>query len=208
MKINTKKTALMTFNRCRKYDFQPEIYLENQLLEVVESAKLLGVIISSDMKWKANTDYILKRTYSKLWMLRRIKEVGGSLEDMVRVYCLQIRCLSEIACPVWNGALTQSDIKRIERTQKMALKIILGSEYRGYDEALDRCGLILLSTRRHDICLKFAQSIEKSQKFNSWLKKTVCQTRTSEKYNIPFTRTKIYETSPLIYLTKLLNSNP
>ena len=208
MKINTKKTVLMTFNRCRNYDFQPEVYLDNQLLDVVETVKLLGIMISSDMKWKKNTDYILKSTYSKLWMLRRIKEVGGSIEDMLDVYCMQIRCLCEIGCAVWNGGLTKSDANRIEKVQKVALKIILGPEYRGYDEARERLGLELLSVRRQDICLKFAKSIEKSDKFASWLKQPVRITKTTPKYVLPFTRTKIYETSSLFYLTQLLNNNP
>ena len=159
------------------------------------------------MKWKKNTDFIIKRTYSKLWMLRRIQEVGGSIEDMLEVYCLQIRCICEIGCAVWNGGLTKSDSKRIEKVQKVALKIILGSTYRAYDEALERLSLPTLATRRYDICLKFARSIEKSDKFSSWFKAPVRKTKTTPKYILPTARTRIYETSPLFYLTQLLNSD-
>ena len=49
---------------------------------------------------------------------------------------LQIRCLAELACPVWNGALTRNDIDRLERIQKNALRVILGDKYVTYDNAL------------------------------------------------------------------------
>lgn len=39
----------------------PEFKLEGQELEVIEEIKLLGVKISSDLSWEANTQYITKR---------------------------------------------------------------------------------------------------------------------------------------------------
>ena len=38
-----------------------EIAVEGKNLEVVEEFNLLGVIITSDLKWEANTDYITKK---------------------------------------------------------------------------------------------------------------------------------------------------
>ena len=163
-------------------------------------------MISFDMKWRENTEFIKKRTFPKFWMLRRIKALGGSIQDMLEVYLLQIRCLCEIACPAWNGALTKSDCKQIERIQKMALRIILGAEYDNYEAALERLDIETLEKRRKDICVKFAKSIEKSDKFSNWLQPTARATKTSVRYFIPHVRTKAYQTSPLIYLTELLNN--
>ena len=70
----------------KKYDFQPEMYIENELLNVVEVTKLLGVMISSDLKWKENVQYIVSRCMKRLWMLRRIRELGGSSGDLLTVY--------------------------------------------------------------------------------------------------------------------------
>ena len=81
MKLNIKKTNLMLFHRSRKYDFQPIISLEDKQLDVVEESKILGVIISSDMKWEKNVNYIVKKFMKKLWMLRRIKQLGGTIEE-------------------------------------------------------------------------------------------------------------------------------
>ena len=90
----------------------------------------------------------------------------------------------------------------------MALRIILGSEYDNHEAALERLDIETLEKRRKDICVKFAKSIEKSDKFSNWLQPTARATKTSVRvrYFVPHVRTKAYQTSPLIYLTELLNN--
>ena len=79
MKINKKKTKITLFNQATKYDFMPEIKLDDgELAEVVEEFKLLGVFITSDLKWHKNTKYITTKGFHRLWMLRRIKHLGAS----------------------------------------------------------------------------------------------------------------------------------
>ena len=66
MKINTKKTKVVVFNTARTRDFTPELNKEDEPIETVDSLKLLGVIITSDLRWNDNTEYITKRGYNKL----------------------------------------------------------------------------------------------------------------------------------------------
>ena len=47
----------------------PNIELDNNELELVVEMRLLGVIIQSDMKWTANTEYMVERAYKKLWVI-------------------------------------------------------------------------------------------------------------------------------------------
>ena len=61
MKINTEKTKFMIFNTARKWDFTPKFEIEGKEIESVDQLKLLGVQITSDLKWNANTDYITKK---------------------------------------------------------------------------------------------------------------------------------------------------
>ena len=59
MKTNSKKTKILKFNKSRKHDFPPELCLsDGQMLEVVEDIKLVGVMVSQDLKWQKNTDFI------------------------------------------------------------------------------------------------------------------------------------------------------
>ena len=85
MKLNTKKTSIIMFNRSKTKDFQPEFYINDELLNVVESVKLVGVMLSSDLKWDRNVHYMCQKAQKRLWMLRRIKDLGGSKQDLLCV---------------------------------------------------------------------------------------------------------------------------
>ena len=94
-------------------------------------------------------------------MLRRLKPLGASVEELLDVYMKQIRCLLEFASPVWTGGLTEeSDIERI---QKAAFAIILTSRYTSYDMVLTLLNMTSLTARRGQLNLKFAQKCSKSE---------------------------------------------
>ena len=135
MQLNILKTKLMMFNPLKSKDFMTEFEINQDQIELVHETKLLGVIISSDLSWGANTDYIINRCSKKTWMLRRLK-FGASQGDLLDVYMKQIRSLAEYAVPVWNSSLTGEDISNIEKIQKTALHIILGQDYKSYNSAL------------------------------------------------------------------------
>ena len=59
MRINKKMTKVMLFNQAIKYDFMPEIKLgDGEFVEAVEQFILLGVIVTSGLKWHMNTKHI------------------------------------------------------------------------------------------------------------------------------------------------------
>ena len=62
----------MLFNTAKKRDFSPRIYIEGEVIVVVEKHKLLGVQITNDLKWNENALYITKRGYTKLWILMKV----------------------------------------------------------------------------------------------------------------------------------------
>ena len=73
-------------------DFLPEFKVGNEDLQVVEQMKLLGIHITSDLKWQTNTQNMITKASSKLWVLRRLKNIGARDEDLLDVYCRLIRC--------------------------------------------------------------------------------------------------------------------
>ena len=147
----------MLFNPCISKDFMPDITISTTRLELVERTKLLGVVLTSDLKWEQNTQYIVQRCNSKVWTLRRLKKLGASKEDLLDVYFKQIRSILEYASPVWNSGLTGDDIINLERVQKTVLHIILGDSYKSYSSALKATGLQKLSARRKKLSLDFAK---------------------------------------------------
>ena len=208
MKINSEKTKLMLFNTSKKFDFMPEINLDNQSdnLELVESMKLLGITLTSDMKWQAHVTELSKKGMLKLWMLRRLKKIGTSQSTLLDLYKKQIRSLLEYAAPVWHPGLFDMDIQELERVQKTALAIIYGRQ--PYKSVLRNNKIKTLHERREDLCLKFAMKSAKHPQFTEWFnqKQNLVNTRSSRKfYDVPF-KTLRWKNSPIPFMTNLLNS--
>ena len=86
MLLSNIKTKTMIFNPLRIYDISPEISIyPGTFTEVVEQQKILGTIIRSDMKTISNTEYICKRAYTRMWILRRLKTLGCSIPELLDV---------------------------------------------------------------------------------------------------------------------------
>ena len=207
MVLNTKKTKIIPFNFSRKFDFVPEFMLQGEEPEVVYLTKLLGVMCSSDCKWAQNTAYIVRKASSKLWFLRRLKTLGVSKESLVDIYKLFVRSNLEFAVPLWAGAITKKEIGNIERVQKIAAAIILGSRYTDYNEALEILDLELLSDRRTTLTLKFAKNLRKDERFSHLFPDGV-STRSGKRFiAVPECETKRYKTSAIPFMIDLLNSD-
>ena len=155
-----------------------------------------------------NTEYIVKKAYKRIWILRRLKNLGATIEQLSDVYKKQIRSVLELAIPVWHSSLTQTNRISIERVQKSALQVILGPAYESYRYACLKLNLLTLEERRDNICKKFAEKAIKNPKHKKWFKVNKLNERTRQKqttYCNVFARTKRFENSPISYLTKILN---
>ena len=211
MKINNEKSKVMLFNPSKKLDFNPQLSLVSGTnLSLVESYQLLGVIIQNNLKWDLNTNYICAKAYERIWMIRRLKGLGATHSELVDIYKKQVRCVLEMAAPVWTPALTKSQINQIERVQKTVCAVILGPGYWNYSFAMTVLQLEPLSDRRLELCKTFSNKCLKSEKYQKWFVKRndhLVKTRSKKTTLYPVTtRTARYEKSPLPYLTKLLNN--
>jgi hypothetical protein len=210
MRINKKKTKAMLFNTAVKYDFMPEIKLEDgEFVEVVENFKLLGVILTSDLKWHMNTKHITTKGFQRLWMLRRLKQLGASQSELMDVYVKQVRSILEFAAVVWNSGLTKENIAQIERVQKSAFSIILGQNYNSYDSALQALNMETLSSRREALSIKFAKKAAQHPRHSTWFEPQPQASNTRSvklQYKPVYYRTERFKNSPVPYLTSLLNN--
>ena len=157
MMINGKKTKCMVFNFTDKYQFTPRLSIDGELLEVIDSTRLLGTIITSDLRWEQNTSHIVKKANARMELLRRVASFGPDVHDLKTIYVLFIRSQLEQSAVVWHSSLTEHNKSDLERVQKSALKVILGSKYMFYQKALDILDLETLEERREHLFLKFAQ---------------------------------------------------
>ena len=85
-------------------------------------------------------------------------------KQLIDVYQLRIRTILELRAPVFHSGLTKQHSEKIEKVQKKAFIIILGSEYVNYDTALEILMQERLDQRREQICLNFARKCVKSER--------------------------------------------
>ena len=126
-------------------------------IEIVQTFKLLGVIISSDLTWNAHIDYICTKASKRLYALRILKRSGAPANEIITVFCAFIRPVLEYASPVWHFSLPQFLADQIESIQKRALKIAFPQS--SYAASLRNVGLLTLYQRRENQCLSFYKNI-------------------------------------------------
>ena len=149
LKINKKKTKTLSFIKSRKWDFPPEVtFSDGTAIENITHTKLVGVILSQDLRWERNTAYICEKARSKLWIIRRMANLGLDTHTLFDVYTKEVRSVLELAVPVWHSGLTRQQSRDIERVQKIAFRIILGEQYKTYQLACSQLSAQTLELRR------------------------------------------------------------
>ena len=210
MKINSTKTKVMLFNFTHKYQFQTRLQLNSETLETVSETKLLGTIISSDLRWDKNTQHIVKRAYARMELLRKLSGFGAPISDLKTVYLTFIRSICEQSSSVWNSSLTLENEQDIERIQKVAFKIILKEQYKNYHNALNILELDTLKDRRDMLSLVFAKKCLSNQKMKSLFPPNnrchIMKPRKYEHFQVLHANTERMKKSPIVHMQNLLNN--
>ena len=211
MMINEKKTKCMIFNFTEKHQFTTRLQVNNTPIDVIDSTRLLGTIITDDLCWDQNISSIVKKANARMELLRRVAGFGTPVEDLKNIYILFVRSILEQSATVWHSSLTQENAEDLERVQRSALKIMLNDKYVSYTRSLAQLGLETLSDRREALCLNFALKCTKNEKLSHMFplnqKNHDMETRHEERYKVQFAHTNRLKNSPIIYMQKLLNQN-
>ena len=81
MVLNPKKTKNMIFNFSNDHQFTTKINLKGENIETVDETKLLGTIITSDLKWRRNTEAIVKDANKRIL----IRKLGLYKDNLVKI---------------------------------------------------------------------------------------------------------------------------
>ena len=134
---------------------QPElqpIVVNGQELEVVHSAKLLGITITSDLPWNDHIDKVLKKASKCLYFLVQLKREKLPSNDLVLLYMTCIRSILSYTVPVFYYALPKYLQNDLERVQKRALSIIFPGL--AYNKAFEVVDIQTISDYNGSICDK------------------------------------------------------
>ena len=185
-------------------------------LEVVEEHKILGHMIRSDLKTISNTEYICKRVFKRMWIVRRLKALGASEKELVEVLQQQIVSICEVGVPYWGPMITVTESNMLERCLKTGLHIIFQDNYGSFENALKQANMKTLRQRRMELITKFSKKALKSDRFKGWFveekpRERETETRSKRPTNLFKTipcRTQRYQKSSLSFMTRLLSWHP
>ena len=93
-------------------------------LEFFLATKLLGVWVTDDLSWSRNTRDICTKVFSRVGMITKLKYVGVGMEDLIDIFKLFIRSVSEYCSVLFHSRLTVEDSAKLEIIQKIRLNPI------------------------------------------------------------------------------------
>ena len=215
MLLNPLKTKAMIFNTLRNHDVLPQIATgDGSNIEVVEEQKILGFILRSDLKTISNTEYICKRAYQRMWVIRRLKSLGCPIPELLDVLRQQIISICEGSVAYWGPMITKSESNMLERCLKTGLHIIYQDRYLSFSNALQLAKMKSLKVRRVEHITRFSKKAYQSEKYKHWFCKSeepagmATRRRQAPVLKPVQCRTQRYSRSSIPVMTKLLNWHP
>ena len=144
-------------------------------------------------------------------MLRTLKSYGMPPGELMNIYKMFILPKLSYASPVWSSSLTITQLRRLERVQKRALRISLAPNYTSYDNALTDANLPKLSDTYADCLSKFANKLLNHPRYRSFLPPDLPAPPNSTRHRNELepirARTERYKKSPIPAMVKLLNES-
>ena len=150
------KELRINFSTKNNTSFDP-VVVNDKPIELVATAKILGLNVSSDLKWNSHIDSIIKKAQKRLYSLSQLKRSGLGTRGLVQFFCTCIRPITEYTCPVFRDSLPAYLSNELERVQKRAMRIIF--PFGLYNESLVESNVNKLSDRRQELVDKLFKDV-------------------------------------------------
>ena len=124
VKFNPLKTESLLISR-KTNTVHPPVFMLDQQIKEVESHKHLGVILSNDCSWQKHIDYIKKKAWTRINIMRRLK-YDLDRKSLETIYKSFIRPLLEYADVILDNC-TQQNKNELELIQLEAARISTGA---------------------------------------------------------------------------------
>lgn len=133
--INPKKTKAILFRPKNKaVGNLPNIVLGSTYVEIVPSIKSIGVTLHENMLWDTHVTDVAKRLAKIVGVLTRVRSLLPQAVKHLIYNCLFHSCVSY--CHLVWGVTTCSNILRLHRLQKKAVRMIANTSYYSHTQPL------------------------------------------------------------------------
>lgn len=124
--LNLNKTQCVAFTTVRNKLFLREIDYRDTTIKIKASTKCLGITLDSTLNWTEHIIALCSKLASVIYCFKVVYKLFN-LKTMKLLYFANFQSLLQFGIPVWGGA---SDVGRVFKLQKSALRTILGLSYR------------------------------------------------------------------------------
>ena len=158
MEFHPNKCNVLTISR-KQNPLHHQYTLHGHILESVTSAKYLGCLLTSDMKWSDHISTICGKANKTLGFLRRNLNIS-SVKVKENAYKSLVRPLVEYASSVWDP-YQQKDIHRLEMIHRRAARYVSNrfGNRSSVDNMLQQMNWRSLEQRRQDARLTMLYKI-------------------------------------------------
>ena len=133
------------------------VVIDRKEVDVVSTAKLLGLITNADLNWNAHVENVAWKATKRLHFLVQLKRTKLSPTDLILYYNTCVRSVVDYAVQVLYNALPQYPINALVRIEKRAISIILPST--SYNYACEILGITPMVDHIDSLCDKLFHSI-------------------------------------------------
>lgn len=124
LELNALKTVEMIAD-FRKSPAPPTpITLCDSPVDIVESFRFLGTIITQDLKWELNISSLIKKAQQRMFFLRQLEKFNLPKTMMVHFYSAIIESILTSSIITWYAAATARDKGRLQRVIRSAEMVI------------------------------------------------------------------------------------
>ena len=122
--LNVTKTKEMIVDfRTKPSAIQP-LVINNETVEIVQTFKFLGCIISCDLSWDAHILEVRKKAQQRLYFLRQLRKFGVDKNILVQFYRSIIESVLTFSITTWFPSVTCQNREDLHRVIKAATRII------------------------------------------------------------------------------------
>ena len=124
LQLHPEKCKELRISFSREPVVLDQVTVNGKEIELVDSAKLLGVIISNNLTSNAHIKEVIKKTRKRLYYLIQLKRARLLVKDLVLFYTSWMRSVMDYAVPVFYHGLPQYLKNDLIRLEKRAISII------------------------------------------------------------------------------------
>ena len=144
MILNLDKTKVMLIASRQKRTVLGDTVLNLQCndidIKMTTSDKVLGIYVDNNLTWNNHFNFLPKKLSTYMWLLSKIRTFL-SIDHRVLFYNAYIKPHLDYCSLIWSNT-SNVNINKITTLQRRSCKLILGQEYNGLIEALERLNML------------------------------------------------------------------